>query len=265
MIIRPFNAVHTGLFVFAAALILLLYFVLYRADENTRKWVMVSICAVNVAGFFLYKLALSHDAEFLSINGIERFNWWNELPLQLCNINMFLIPIGLLTKKRPILGFSFFVAPLGAVMALLFPEPAFDGFSLFLPRILGFYGTHIVIFICGISLATLGLYRPRLRDFPGIYLTLICLACGAHIVNLVLRHTVCPFANYFFTYPADISILRLFRSWIPVPLLYLAPGLVILGVYMLTVWLTLALPERIAAAREKKKEKKNGCGESSEE
>lgn len=253
MIIKPFNAVHIGLFVFAAAVIVALYFALYRADEDTKKWVVVAICAANVIGFFLYKFALSRDAEFLRVNCISRFNWWNELPLQLCNINMFLIPIGLLTKKRAVMGFSFFVAPLGAVMALLFPEPAFTGFSLFLPRMLGFYGTHIVIFICGISLATLGLYRPQLRDFPGIYLTLICLACGAHVLNLVLRRTVCPFANYFFTYPADISILRLFFKWIHVPLLYLVPGLAILGAYMITVWLTLAVPEKLVQMRKREK------------
>lgn len=247
-IIKPFNTVHIGLFVFAAAVIMLLYFCLSRAEERTRKWVIVAICIANIVGFFIYKAALSHDADFLRINGIGRFNWWNELPLQLCNINMFLIPIGLLTGRRSIMGFSFFVAPLGAVMALVFPEPAFCGYSLFLPRMLGFYGTHIVIFICGISLATLGIYRPRLGDFPGIYLTLCCLAGGAHAVNLILRRTVCPFANYFYTYPADISILRLFWHWIPCPLLYLLPGLLILGAYMLTLWGTFALCEKAGAS-----------------
>ena len=41
------------------------------------------------------------------------FNIFNELPLHLCNINLFLIPLGVWKRNRSIMGFSFFVAPLG--------------------------------------------------------------------------------------------------------------------------------------------------------
>ena len=67
---------------------------------------------------------------------------FNELSLHLCNINLFLTPLGVWKRNRSIMGFSFFVAPLGALMALLFPEPLFSGFSLFLSRIFGYYVTH---------------------------------------------------------------------------------------------------------------------------
>ena len=63
-------------------------------------------------------------------------------------------------------GFSFFVAPLGALMALLFPEPLFSGFSLLMPRIFGYYVTHAILVVCGLSLATLGFYRPDPKDIP---------------------------------------------------------------------------------------------------
>lgn len=250
MIIKPFNTAHIGLFVFAAAAVLFLRLILRGRSEKARKLVLIVICCVNIVCFFAYKFALSRDAEFLAVSGIEKFNWFNELPIQLCNINMFLIPIGLIAKKRPILGFSFFVAPLGAAMALFFPEAAFNGYSLFLPRMLGFCLTHLVILICGISLAALGLYRPKFSDFPGILITFICLAIGAHCVNLILRATVCPYANYFFTYHVDISILNLFWSWIHLPLLYLLPGIVILLAYMLLVSLLFFTADVI---REKKK------------
>ena len=69
-------------------------------------------------------------------------------------------------RNRSILGFAFFVAPLGALMALLFPEPLFAGFPLFLPRIFGYYVTHAILVVCGLSLATLGFYRPRPKGYP---------------------------------------------------------------------------------------------------
>lgn len=229
----------------AVAAVVIIRIILRKANESTRKWTVIAICGLNIIAFFIYKAALSADTEFLDAAGITQFNWFNELPIQLCNINMFLIPIGLITGKRGLLGFSFFVAPLGALMAVFFPEPAFTGFPLTIPRIMGFYGTHLLILVCALSLATLGLYRPRLKDFPQILITFIILSVVMHGVNLILRATVCPFANYFFTFHADISILNLFWSWIPVPLLYLLPGLAILLAYMGLVSLFFVIPDAI--------------------
>ena len=200
MIIRPFNA---GFFLLMAVMIgtiVLLRALLRNQPQQRREVVLLTLCVVNIIGFFVYKGFLSADAQFLQVSGLDKFNWFNELPLQLCNINMFLIPIGILTHRRSLLGFAFFVAPLGALMALVFPEAPFVGYSLWLPRMLGFYVTHILIIACGLSLVTLGFYRPDFRDIPGIAGTFLLLGIGALAVNFLLRHTVCPLANYFFVY-----------------------------------------------------------------
>lgn len=168
MIIRPFNAAYLLLLAFAAGAVVLLWALLRGRSERCRAAVLIALCAVNIIGFFVYKGFLSRDVQFLQASGLDRFNWFNELPLQLCNINMFLIPIGILTHRRSLLGFAFFVAPLGALMALVFPEAPFVGYSLWLPRMLGYYITHMLILICGFSLTTLGFYRPRLKDLPGV-------------------------------------------------------------------------------------------------
>ena len=239
MIIRPFN---TGFFLLMAVMIgaiVLLWALLRGRSEQRREAVLIALCVVNIIGFFVYKGFLSGDAQFLQVSGLDKFNWFNELPLQLCNINMFLIPIGILTHRRSLLGFAFFVAPLGALMALVFPEAAFSGYSLWTPRIFGFYFTHMLIIICGLSLATLGFYRPRPKDLPGIAGTFLMLGFGALLVDLLLRHTVCPLANYFFVYggDVDISILNLFWKWLPVPFLYEMPALLILVGYMALICL----------------------------
>ena len=143
MMIRPFNA---GFFLLMAVMIgtiVLLWALLHGRSEQRREAVLIALCVVNIIGFFVYKGFLSGDAQFLQVSGLDKFNWFNELPLQLCNINMFLIPIGVLTRRRSLLGFAFFVAPLGALLALVFPDPAFSGYSLWLPRMLGYYITHI--------------------------------------------------------------------------------------------------------------------------
>ena len=234
MIIRPFDA---GFFLLMAVMIgtiVLLWALLRNQPQQRREAVLLTLCVVNIIGFFVYKGFLSADAQFLQVSGLDKFNWFNELPLQLCNINMLLIPNGILTRRRYLLGFAFFVAPLGALMALVFPDPAFSGYSLWLPRMLGYYLTHMLILICGFSLTTLGFYRPRPKDLPGITGALLTTAFAAFLVDLLLRHTVCPQANYFFAFgqDIDISILNLLWKWIPVPFLYELPALAILFVYM---------------------------------
>ena len=247
MTIRPFNPVFFGLL---ALIGLALAGIRHFGKTHTfrqRQWLLIGLSAANLVLFFVYKRFLSMDRQFLTLSGLERFNWFSELPLQLCNINLFLIPIGVLTQRRALLGFSFYVAPLGAVMALLFPEMPFTGFSLFIPRILGFYLTHSLLIVCGLALALLDFYRPTPRDYPGVIGTFVLLALGAHLVNLLLRATLCPGANYFFTFGADISILNLFWRFIPHPFFYELPSLLILlgymGLVQLVFWL-LELPAR---------------------
>lgn len=235
MIVRPFNAGFWLIAALTAAVLVLLYVLGRGKTQRQREKMLLALCAFNLVFYFVYKGLLSQDAEFLLVKGMDEFNWFDELPLQLCNINLFLIPLGILTKKRPILGFSFFFAPLGALLAMASPNAPFVGFSLALPRMIGYYGTHALLIVCGLALAVLNIYRPRRRDMGGILAALLALAVCMHGVNTLLRATVCPQANYFYTYYSDISLIRLMWRLIPVPLLYQFSGLLPLAGYMLAV------------------------------
>ncbi len=231
----PFHRLH-ALFLSTTALAVLFVFLLLRGRAAEWRFrFLIGVCLCNLALFVAYKFSLAMDAEYASAYHPNGFNLFSELPLHLCNINLFLIPLGLWKRNRSMLGFAFFVAPLGALMALLFPEPLFCGFSLFLPRIFCYYVTHALLVVSGIGLATLGFYRPDTRDIPQILTTFGLLAGSAHLINLFLRLTVCPEANYFFTYGAEISVLKLFWRIIPMPLLYGLPTVLILAVYMYAV------------------------------
>ena len=174
--ITPFRGPHLLLLLLTAAAVLLIFLLLRGKPEARRSRYLIGVCFFNLALFAGYKLSLSMDAAYVSAYYPNGFNIFNELPLHLCNINLFLIPLGVWKRNRSVMGFSFFVAPLGALMALLFPEPLFSGFSLFLPRIFGYYVTRALLVVCGLSLATLGFYRPDPRDIPRILLSISCYA-----------------------------------------------------------------------------------------
>ena len=240
---RPFNALFIA--VFAAFLLLLAVasLCLRGKSEKTKGKVLIAACAVTFIGFFVYKFFLSIDPEYPIITAdMGGFNWWGELPMHLCNISMILIPVAVLTKSRPLMCFGFFIGPLGALMALVMPGNGFDGYSLLLPRMLGYYGTHFMIVIEGWALVAFGLFRPRFSDLPKAVLMLFLLGLAIFGVNMLLRWSgLHPKANYFYSVETEGNpVLELFHSWIPVPFLYMIPCIGILAVYMALVMGLLA-------------------------
>ena len=252
-IMKTFNPLFFAALGAFLLLLIVASLLLKKRSEKAKAAVLITACVVTFIGFFVYKYFLSLDTEYDMLVAETRggFTWWAELPLQLCNINMILIPIAVATKSRPLMSFGFFMAPLGALMALLSPAVGFNGYSIWLPRMLGFYGTHFMIIIEGLALATFGFYRPKYKDLPKTALTVLILMLIITGINLLLKVTgLYNRANYFFTMEHEgISILKLFWSWIPVPVLYMLPGAVILGAYMSLV----TAPFAIADAIKKKK------------
>lgn len=242
LIISVFNPVYCITALFFIALLVISSILLRSASEKTRRIVLTVTMAAVFILYNVYKFLLSKDTAYAEIlylagKGSGEFTWWGELPFHLCNINLILIPIAVMTRSRPLSAFCFFLAPLGALMAILMPGIGFDGYSLLLPRMWGYYITHYMILIGGLALCTFGLFKPEFSDIiPGMLMT-YAVALFAFAVSALLRVSgVFPYANYFFTFdPEGNPILELFRSWIPLPYLYLLCCSLILLPYMLLV------------------------------
>ena len=250
---RPFNALYIAVFAASIAVLVVASLILRNKSEALRRRVIIIASLITLAGFFVYKGFLSVDRDFDRITAqMGGFNWWGELPLQLCNINMMLIPVAVLRRDRVLMSFGFFLAPLGAMMALAMPGNGFDGYSLLLPRMLGFYGTHFMIVIEGLAIVCFGLYRPRFRDLPRTALSALAISFIVFLVDLLLRASgLHPKANYFFAVETEGNfLLEIFHRWIPVPFLYLLPSIVILGVYMTVITGAFALADLLRGRRQ---------------
>ena len=256
LIMNPFNALFFEIFAALVLLLIIVSILLRKKDVKIKKTVVVAASLITLAGFFVYKYYLSIDPEFDALRasiGMGGFNWWGELPLQLCNINLILIPIAVLSGRSELLGFCFFVGPLGALMALTMPGVEFSGVSILIPRMLGYYGTHFMVVILGLSIVTLGLYKPKFRDLPKIALAVICIAFVVFLFNMILRVTgVYPKANYFFSVETEGNfLLEIFRGWIPITFLYLLPAIGILLIYMTPITLGFHIADRIKGKDQK--------------
>ena len=134
--ITPFRGLHLILLLLTAAAVLLIFLLLRGKPEARRSRYLIGVCFFNLALFAGYKLSLSMDAAYVSAYYPNGFNIFNELPLHLCNINLFLIPLGVWKRNRSVMGFSFFLcsaprradgtALTGASVLRLFADPAAD-------------------------------------------------------------------------------------------------------------------------------------------
>jgi uncharacterized membrane protein YwaF len=221
MSIYTFDLVWWGLLAAIAVVCLLVWLLFRRRSENVRARAIALIGVFNLLLFCVYKYWLSQDAAYLLANGFPRFEPWLELPLQLCNINLLLIPFALTLRREGFYAFCFYTATLGAFMAIASPPVSFEG-DLLLLRNIGFYGTHALLVVCGVSLMTLGFVRPRQRDALWTVAILALVACAIHGVNTLIRHSFGAEANYFYTYgPGGSHVLDSVYAILPIPLAYL--------------------------------------------
>ena len=92
--ITPFRGPHLLLLLLTAAAVLLIFLLLRGKSEVRRSRYLIGVCFFNLALFAVYKLSLSLDAAYIRAYYPNGFSIFNELPLHLCNINLFLIPLG---------------------------------------------------------------------------------------------------------------------------------------------------------------------------
>lgn len=241
MKIIPFNDTFFICILLCLLIFLIITFFFKDKSEKTRKIVVLCYCVFNLLLFIAYKCYLSTNPASL-VKHDYIFVIWEELPLHLCNISLFLVPIAILIKNQKLLSYGFYIAPLGAIMAVCFPDPSFIGESIFEFYNIGYYFTHLNIVIIGLLLVSLKLFKPTFKQLLFLNIYAGCIGVVMHFVNLILRALTSADVNYFYTInTSGISLLDLFWSIIPVPLLYLVFALAILNAYAALVTLPFHL------------------------
>ena len=217
--------------------------------KDNRKF-LAALAAFTVVYLVAYKTLLAFSPDFA-------FAFWNELPLQPCNVVAVLaIPASLLRGRigRLLKGFCFYGGIVFAPVALVMPVDGFSGVPLLSVNAIGFYGFHGLVLALSVSFGTLKVYRPRWRDIPGVLLVLVLLALPVHGVNMLLRATVYPEANYFYTYGLEGNpLLQGLKGWIPIPLVYELPLLPVMGILCAVINLLFQAGWKIAAVWRKEK------------
>lgn len=234
-IMKPFNLTFFIVTAFFVVLLTAATLIMRKKSDRARRVVIASAAILTLVGFIVYKYFISIDTAYHAMSAYKgEFNWWGELPLHLCNINMLLIPVAVMFDLQMLMSFCFFVGSLGASLAIIMPGTGFDHYSIFLPRMLGYFGTHYMVVIMAIAIVSFGLYRPKFSDLPKTCVVILCISFCVFLINLLFSKTgLYADANYFYSIkPEGNPILGLFYRLIPVPFLYQIPSLLILLPYM---------------------------------
>lgn len=221
-----------------------------RTPVQDNRKSLAALAVFTVAYLAVYKALLPFSPYFA-------FVFWNELPLQPCNVVAVLaIPAALLRGRigRLLGGFCFYGGIVFALAALMMPVDGFSEVPLFSVNTIGYYGFHGLVLALAISFGTLKAYRPEWRDIPGVLLVLALLALPVHGVNMLLRASVYPEANYFYTYGLEGNpVMEGLWGLLPAPLVYELPLFPVMGILCAAIILLFRMGEKIASICKKQK------------
>lgn len=223
MIISVFSPAWFFTIVSGVAVLALLSLLMRNKSREQKLHFMEVLSGLGLIFLLAYKIWIFFDPGYDAI-------FFDELPLNLCNISLIISYFAAKKDQRQLQAFLFFISTLGAAMALLMPSEGFYDVPIYLARCIGYWGFHLLVLVISIGYASLGIYQPHLRDIPYACLILAALGALAHGCNALLRATVSPTANYFFTYGIEgnfitDALLRL----IPCPFIFMLPLLPLLA------------------------------------
>ena len=122
IVLRYFSIQHLVNILYIPLIVFAFYFIFRNTTERTKTMALLGLSLFNIIIFTVNKFVMART--------FEGFEILNELPLQLCNLNLILIPLALITKNKLLMSYIYFVATIAAIAAILFFDSRYDGYNV---------------------------------------------------------------------------------------------------------------------------------------
>lgn len=235
MTMQYLNLPHIIYMVLMPVSVIVSYLIFRNKSEKAQRIFLYTICFINIGLFLIYKTDKA-------INHPEIFDFWADLPLQLCNMNLYLMPIALKTRSKTLYGYLVFVSLMAAALGIFSFDQAYIGRSPFDISVMCYFIDHVIIVDVAMCLVLFGYYKPN--KYENVVISMFIMfgfAMIMHSINVIFRATGLSLnANYFVSYgQAGNFGTEILMKIINVPLLYMIPtacillvaGLVIVAIY----------------------------------
>lgn len=225
------------------AITLGLYFFLRKKDEE-EKWQLLVILSLTFILTYVSKISVSF------ISGYQgKTQWFNMLPLYVCDIGAILIPIAMLTKKKFFLDNLFFVYAVGAMSVFVFMGiDSLNGNNyIFSFNYLYFILTHAILFALSIMPVLLKLFKPKFKGILNGIAVFTVLYIVATVVSAYISTIAFPtdnpdiwvywMPNYCFTQICPLPLPLNFPSTTILGMSFNIPYLILLYIFYILMFL----------------------------
>ncbi|PKM87122.1 MAG: TIGR02206 family membrane protein [Firmicutes bacterium HGW-Firmicutes-10] len=222
-VLTPFSSEYNLMLLFSFLLAVVIFVIGSinnpKQNEKTLKIII----------FIIVVLEVSRQIWAFSMGN---YLWSEMLPLHLCGIQIFLMPLMLKTRSPLLKNFVYLTAFPGALAALLFNETVFYKYPVFHFQSIQTFVIHTLIMIVPIFMMVFEEFRPKLNYILPSTALLALIAVFNGVVNIITG------GNYLFiaTAPADTPI-----AWIADVTGW--PGYIpVMIVLVIIIWLIMVLP-----------------------
>lgn len=228
---------HNGSWFFVMALIVLFITVIAILGNKLSIDGRFNFLLVLSIFEFVYLRVYKYSLRFVH----KKYEYYNELPCYLCNFSTIICIIAAITRNSVLMAYCFTAGVIGALLALILPDPYYKDIPLLSIPTYGFYGYHALLLATCLGFYLFGLYKPNPIDALWATLITFGLSFIAHITNYILRKTgLNEKSNYVFTYEPGNAVMKKLYSIFKVKLLYLIPILLVVGFVSFLILLVLS-------------------------
>lgn len=152
------------------------------------------------------------DPEFLNWHEQMRFIFRN-LPLNLCNLSMFINLIAVYTKRKTFMALSYSLMMPGAILALTFPErPYLESVRTISFDYIQFYLVHGLAVLIPVLFLVLGWYKPSLSNIKSVVAFVGIIFIFAFTTNYIFNANHC-----FLRYASPETPMEILYDKLPQP------------------------------------------------
>lgn len=240
-----FSYQHVLLLLINIVYIILLCLILKNKSRKTQTITLVIINALCVL-LFVGRMFFGWESSRIYNHGSKV----TLLPLEFCNINIFITLITIITKSKFLQQYLYFASMLGALIPLIiFPECHMitNGNNLFHYMFVDYWFIHTNLFAIPIVMIACGWFKPSIHYILKILLMVFAVFTFVFICSTILRNFEgFESANYMYCYnDTNLPILKQLHHLIPYPYIYLLPIILPLSIVLYLMGLPFCLKRRI--------------------
>lgn len=162
-----------ALLLLALAIILALRKLKGLSPKMQQRWLYISAIAVPL-------LELTHVIWLYTAGNSD---WVKLLPLHLCGMQVFFIPLAVFTKKACFQEYIFCTSILGGIFASIFLVGVADTYPFWHYQTIQTLLYHGLLTFVPIALIVTGQYTPNVRNFPKVLGLFLCVAPVAAFID----------------------------------------------------------------------------------